>query len=67
MTHDHNKPSRTITREGAIQIHLMLMDGWFLNRIAAHFDVDQDRVSEIKNHKTHVGSYDEAVMRRRAA
>ncbi|MAU95846.1 MAG: hypothetical protein CMP81_08155 [Fulvimarina sp.] len=67
MTHDYNRPSYRPTFKDAVQIHLMLMDGWFQNRIAAHFDMNPGRVSEIKAGQLHPGSYEEALRRRKAS
>jgi hypothetical protein len=46
------KPSRRLTRQEAIQIKKLLSDGWFQNRIAARYDVNPGRISEIKNGHT---------------
>lgn len=67
MTHEYNKPSYRLTFEDAVQVHLFLMDGWFQNRIAAHFDTNPARVNEVKTGKRYPGSYAEAVKRRSAA
>ena len=67
MTHAYNKPSHRLTYEEAVKIHLMLMDGWFQNRIAAHFDTNPARVNEVKTGKRHPGSYEEALRRRKAS
>jgi len=67
MTHVYNKPSYQLTFEDAVQVHLMLMDGWFANRIAAHFDVNPGRISDVKFGRLHEGSYEAAMKRRRSA
>jgi hypothetical protein len=67
MAHDYNKPSYRLTFEDAVQVHLMLMDGWFCNRIAANFDVNPGRVSDVRYGRLHEGSYAEAMRRRRSA
>ncbi len=67
MAHYYNKPSYRLTFEDAIQIHLMLLDGWFNNRIAAHFDVNPGRVCDVKYGRLHDGSYAEAMRIRSAA
>ena len=47
---DHpRRPSRELDYENAIAILLRLKKGEFQNRIAADFDVNPARVSEIKN------------------
>ena len=52
-THDNTpkrgKPSRVLTFEDAIQVWLMKWDGWLQSRIAAHFDTNQGRISEVLN------------------
>lgn len=45
------RPSRTLTRNDAIQIHRMIADGWLQSRIAAHFDVNPGRISEVNTGK----------------
>lgn len=51
-THDKGRPSRRLTKEDSRIIKQMLADGWLQSRIAAHFDVNVGRVSEIKTGKT---------------
>lgn len=58
------KPSRVLTYEDAIQVWILAWDNWYQHRIAAHFDVNQGRVSEVLNHKRHAGSYEDALKRR---
>ena len=53
-------PSRILTYEDAIQVWLLKWDGWLQSRIAAHFDVNQGRISEVLNLKLHPEAYDEA-------
>ncbi len=43
----NRKPSRKLTREDAAVIKKMLRDKVFQNRIAAFFDVNPGRISEI--------------------
>lgn len=64
---DPRRPSRRLTFEDAVKIQSMLMDGWMQNRIAALFDVNSARVSEIKSGDRHPGSRDEAIKRRSRA
>ncbi len=63
MTH-MGKPSRNLTFEDAIGVWLKYWDGWLQSRIAAHYDVNQGRVSEVINGKRHPGSEQEAFRRR---
>jgi len=46
------KPSRRLTRQDAAKVKKLLLEGYFQNRIAAMFDVNPGRVSEIKNGDT---------------
>ncbi len=57
-------PSRRLTFEDAVQVHLLLMEGVFQSRIAARFDTNSGRVSEIKTGKRHPGSLKEALKRK---
>ncbi|PKP82977.1 MAG: hypothetical protein CVT79_02705 [Alphaproteobacteria bacterium HGW-Alphaproteobacteria-18] len=58
------KPSRVLTYEDAIEVWLMRWDGWLQSRIAAHFDVNQGRISEVLNGMRHFGSAADAAERR---
>ena len=58
------KPSRVLTQEDAIQVWMMHWDGWLQSRIAAHFDTNQGRVSEIINLKRHPEAHQLAFSRR---
>lgn len=64
---DPGRASRRLSYEEAVQVHLMLMDGWLQSRIAAHFDVNSGRISEINTGKGYPGSREEARRRRRQA
>lgn len=61
------KPSRTLTFEDAVQIHLLLMEGHLQSRVAPLFDVNSGRISEINTRQKHQGSFEEAFRRRNAA
>lgn len=56
-------PSHTLTFEDAVQVHLMLMKGELQSRIAALFDTNGGRISEVNTGKRHPGSKDEAIRR----
>jgi hypothetical protein len=60
MCDQQRQPSYRLTFEDAIEIHRRLRNGEYVNRIAAHFDVNPGRVSEIKNGILHPGSRDAA-------
>jgi transcriptional regulator len=63
----HKRTSNKLTYEDAVQVHLMIMDGWIQSRIAAHFGTNQGRVSEVNTGKAFPGSYEEARRRRSEA
>lgn len=66
MTTDKNV-SYVLTYDDAVQVHLMIKDGWIQSRIAAHFGTNQGRVSEVNTGKKFPGSYGEACSRRSEA
>ncbi|MEQ8308586.1 MAG: hypothetical protein RIA09_18785 [Hoeflea sp.] len=55
-----NEPSYQLTFEDAVEIHGLLWDGWLQSRIAAKYDVNGGRISQVKNGTLHPGSEDEA-------
>jgi len=61
------RPSRQLTKEDAVQVWFMLWDGWLQSRIAAYFDVNSGRVSEVKTGKRFPDAYLIALSRRKAA
>jgi|GEM_PF-2419237 len=61
------RPSRRLNNEDAIKIWYMLWDGWLQSRIAAYFDVNIGRISEIKTGKKFPDSRRMALDRRTAA
>ena len=63
---DNEKPSYTLTFEDAVEIWLRSWNGEFQNRIAASFDVNPARVSEVLKERKHVGSREVALKRRAA-
>lgn len=48
---DKGKPSKPVTLDMAKQIHALANRGWLQSRIAAKFDINQGRVSEVLNGK----------------
>ena len=54
------EPSHTLTFEEAVEVQKMIKDGIIQSRIAAHFDVNGGRISEVNNGKLHSGSYEAA-------
>lgn len=56
-------PSHTLTFDEAVQIHLMIWAGEIQSRIAARFDVNIGRISEVNTEKLHPGSRAEAMKR----
>lgn len=55
------RPSRRLSFEDAIEIHRRLRRGEFVNRVAAHFDVNPGRITEVKKGIKHPGSLDAAI------
>ncbi|WP_336055222.1 hypothetical protein [Nitratireductor sp. CH_MIT9313-5] len=60
---DPSAPSYRLTFEDAVEVHRMLWEGWLQSRIAAHFDVNPGRISEVKHGTLHERSYQEAKRR----
>lgn len=58
---DGRTPSKRLTFEDAVMIHLRIMDREFQSRIAADYDVNQARIAEIKFGKRFPGSLDVAL------
>ena len=56
MTTKTSEPSYHLTFDDAVEIHMMLWDGWIQSRIAAKYDVNIGRISEVKNGLLHLGS-----------
>ena len=68
MTNPHKgRPSRRLTQEDAVKVWFMLWDGWLQSRIAAYFDVNIGRISEVKTGKRFPDSQRIALQRRRKA
>ena len=65
--HTQGRPSRRLTQEDAVQVWFMLWDGWLQSRIAAYFDVNAGRISEVKTGKRQPNAYYVALQRRKAA
>lgn len=59
----HRKPSHQLTFEDAVKVHIMILDGWLQSRIAAYFDVNGGRISEVNTGKRHPKSKEVAVRR----
>jgi menaquinone-dependent protoporphyrinogen IX oxidase len=57
-------PSHELNFEEAVEVHLKLMEGWLQSRVAAFYDVNGGRISEINTGKRHPGSKAEALKRR---
>lgn len=55
-----NSPSYTLTFKDAVNVWLRYWAGDFQNRIAASYDVNPARVSEVIKRKRHLGSEDAA-------
>lgn len=59
-------PSRRLSFEDAVIVWRRYWDGEFQNRIAAAFDVNPGRISDVIKERLHPGSRD-AAMRSQAA
>ena len=55
MSND-NKPSHTLTFDEAVQIWLRHWSGEYQNRIAAAYDVNPGRVSDVLKERKYLGS-----------
>jgi len=53
---EQRRPSRRLSFEDAVEIQRRLRTGEFVHRIAADFDVNPGRVSEIRHGFKHKGS-----------
>lgn len=60
------KPSRVLTFDDAIAIWRLRREGWLQSRIAAHFDTNQGRISEVLSGKRHPGSEAASMQREEA-
>jgi hypothetical protein len=60
-------PTYHLTFDDAVEIWLRHWNGEYQHHIAAHFGVNQGRVSDVLNGRLHFGSRDEAAKRRKAA
>jgi hypothetical protein len=60
-------PSHKLTFDEAVQVHLMIWAGELQSRIAARFDTNIGRISEVNTGKLHPGSREEAAKRFRSA
>lgn len=58
-----NNPSNKLTFEDAVRIWPRIWNKEYQNRIAAEYDVNPGRISEINTGKLHPGSYDKAILR----
>ena len=58
------QPSYRLTEADAIEVWKRYTDGEYQNRIAAFFDVNQGRISEILTGKVYAGSENAARLAR---
>lgn len=56
MTDDFSRPSHSLTFDEAIEVHRLIRQGWLQSRIAARFDTNPGRISEVNTGKRHPGS-----------
>jgi len=57
----HRRPSTQLSFKDAMRVHRMISDGWLQSRIAAFFDTNSGRISEINTGKRHPGSKQAAL------
>lgn len=57
---DPRKPSRRLTLQDAVEIWLHRWKGHLQHHIAAHFGVNQGRISEVLSRKIHPEAFDKA-------
>ena len=67
MAKQPRSPSYQLTYEDAIVVHEKIAEGWLQSRIAAFFDVNGGRISEVNTGLLHPGSYDDFVRYRSKA
>ncbi len=61
------QPSRKLTFEDAVQIHILHDRGAIQHRLAAHFEVNPARIAEVLRGDLHPGSREEATRRTKGA
>lgn len=67
MRNDENPPTYHLTFDDAVEVWLRYWDGEYQHSIAAHFRVNQGRISEVLSGKLHPGSRGAAAKHRKAA
>lgn len=58
---DKAKPCHKLTFEEAVEVHKLIQQGWLQSRIAAKFDTNSGRISEVNTGKRHPGSREVAL------
>ena len=56
----YTRVSHVLTFDEAVEVHKMIRAGVIQSRIAAHFDVNGGRISEVNKGLLHPGSYEAA-------
>ena len=67
MGRDSESTSYRLTFSDAVEIWLRYWTGEFQHRIAASYDVNPGRVSEVLKERTHIGSKQAALAKRKEA
>lgn len=67
MQDDANPPRYHLTFEDAVDVWLRHWAGEYQHTTAAHYGVNQGRISDVLNGRLHLGSRSEAEKRRKAA
>lgn len=62
----NKKVSHVLTFDEAVQVQKMIANGMIQSRIAAHFDVNGGRISEVNTGKLHKGSHEVAFKMKAA-
>ncbi|WP_127113062.1 hypothetical protein [Shimia sediminis] len=62
MRNDYRRPSKKLSFKDAVAIWKRIGRGEFQNRIAADFDVNPGRISDVKHGRLHPGSEAAAMM-----
>lgn len=58
-----NRTTKPLSFDDAVEVWLLHRSGWFQHRIAAKFDVNQGRISEVLKERAHRGSREAASQK----
>lgn len=57
------EPSHVLTHDDVVEVWIFHWEGWLQSRIAAHFDVNQGRISEALHGRIHPDAFEDACKR----